>query len=380
MKIVGCDFHPAWQQVAWVDMESGEIEERKLVNGDGEAEEFYRQLESPALIGIEACGNSQWFIDLVERLGHQVWIGDAAQIRASYVRRQKTDRRDAGHILRLLIEGRFPRLWVPSAEQRDLRQLLIHRHKLVEIRTRVKNGLQHLALNRGLQKKGSLWSAKGRACFEKLPLQGWTARRREDLLKLLAELDRHLDELDAAVSGAAEEDPQARLLMTQPGVGPITALAFVLTIGDVSRFRHSKQVSSYLGLIPQEHSSGGKQRLGSISKQGNGFMRMLLVEAAQSVNRLDEGFRKQYAARCHHKAKGVAKVAAARKLAVRLYWMLRTKVGYPEIAHIESSPRVAPGRPRRRTRLAFTGLAGRRKPDRWIDWALSHPAIGRMSG
>jgi transposase len=340
MKIVGCDFHPSWQQIAVFDPETGEIAERKLLHGDGEADRFYRELEGPALIGIEACGNSQWFIDLAERLGHVVWVGDAAQIRASYVRKQKTDRRDAEHILKLLMESRFPRLWTPTAEQRDLRQLLIHRHKLVEIRTRVKNGLQHLALNRGLQKKSSLWSVRGRACLEKLPLTGWTARRREDLLRLLGELDRHVAELDEAVARAAEEHSQARLLMTQPGVGPITSLAFVLTIGDVGRFKHSNQVASYLGLIPREHSSGGKQRLGSISKQGNRFMRQLLVESVQTVNRLDEGFRKEYAARCHHKPKGVAKVAAARKLAVRLYWMMRQNVGYPEIALIESSSRV----------------------------------------
>jgi transposase len=204
----------------------------------------------------------------------------------------------------------------------------------------VKNGLQHLALNRGLQKQRALWSVRGRADLEKLPLAGWTARRREDLLKLLAELDRHVGELDAAVSCAANAHPQARLLMTQPGVGPITSLAFVLTIGDVSRFKHSSQVASYVGLIPREHSSGGRQRLGGISKQGNRFLRQLLVEAAQTVTRLDAGFRKQYQARCHLKPKGVAKVAAARKLAVRLYWMMRQNVGYPEIARIESSSRV----------------------------------------
>jgi transposase len=292
MKIVGCDFHPSWQQVAVFDPETGELMERKLMNGDGEAERFYRELECPALVGIEACGNSQWFIELAEGLGHVVWVGDAAQIRASYVRRQKTDRRDAGHILKLLMENRFPRLWTPSAQQRDMRQLLIHRHKLVEIRTRVKNGLQHLALNKGLQKKSRLWSVRGRAELEKLPLAGWTLRRREDLLGLLKELSRTLDELDEAVERAAQDHPQARLLMTQPGVGPITSLAFVLTIGDVSRFRHSKQVASYAGLIPREHSSGGKQRMGSISKQGNGFLRSMLVEAAQSVTRLDKGLQR----------------------------------------------------------------------------------------
>ncbi len=339
MMIVGCDFHPQWQQVAIFDPASGEIVERKLVNGSGEAKEFYRGLPVPSLVGVESCGNSQWFVELLEQLGHEVWVGDAAQIRASYVRKQKTDRRDAAHILKLLIEGCFPRLWRPDAEVRDLRQLLIHRHRLVQIRTRVKNGLQHLAMNRGMQKKNKLWSAAGQRAFLALPLPGWARCRREDLLALLAKLDEQIRPLEAAVEKAAFAHPQARLLMTQPGVGAITALAFVVTIGTADRFPRGKQVASYLGLIPREHSSGGQQRLGAISKQGNGFLRMLLVEAAQTAVRLDEGLRKKYQHRCHRKAKGVAKVAAARKLAVRLYWMLRTHTPYPEIVHNESSSR-----------------------------------------
>lgn len=340
MIIVGCDFHPSWQQVAVFDSETGEIVERKLTHHDGEAERFYRQLPSPALIGMEATGNSVWFVRLLERLGHEVWIGDAAQIRASYVRKQKTDKRDAAHILKLLVEGRFPRLWMPSAAERDVRQLLIHRHKLVEIRSRVMNGLQHLALNQGVQKKARLWVDDKKAIRE-LPLEGWAARRRQDLLGLLTNLDEQIRELDRAVEKAAQLDKMARLLMSQPGVGPVTSLAFVLTIGDVSRFKRGKQVASYLGLIPRERSSGGHQRLGSISKQGNRFLRLLLVEAAHSVIRCDEGVRKQYLHRCHKMPKGVAKVAVARKLAVRLYWMMRTETPYPEIVRIESSPRVA---------------------------------------
>ena len=294
MWIIGCDFHPSWQQVSFFDPETGEIGERKLVNGDGEAERFYRGLPVPSLIGVEACGNSQWFVDLLQRLGHEVWIGDAAQIRASYVRRQKTDRRDAAHILQLLMEGRFPRLWTPSAEQRDLRQLLIHRHKLVEIRTRVKNGLQHLMLNRGVQKKNKLWSQAGQQALRELPLQGWSAQRRQDLLSLLASLNEQIGRLDQAAETAAGQHPQARLLMT--AWCAITSLAFALTIGDATRFRRGKQVASYLGLIPREHSSGGRQKLGVISKQGNRFVRMLLVEAVQTVTRRDESFRKQYSA------------------------------------------------------------------------------------
>lgn len=341
MKIVGCDFHPSWQQAAIFDKETGEYEQRQLKNGDGEAEAFYRALAAPALVGLEACGNSQWFVDLLERLGHTVWIGDAVKIRASYVRKQKTDKRDAAHIMKLLIEDRFPRLWRPSREQRDQRQLLIHRHKLVEIRTRVKNGLQHLCLNQGVQPRRGLWSKSGQTVLGKLPLEGWASTRRSDLLVLLEQLNEQIDVLDKAAEQAAYRNRQARLLMTQPGVGPITALAFVLTIGDVRRFENSKQVASYLGLIPSEYSSGGKHRLGAITKQGNGFMRMTLVEAAQSVVRYDEQFKKQYLHRCHHKHKAVAKVAAARKLAVRLYWMLRTQSQDPAVADIESSLGVA---------------------------------------
>lgn len=340
MKIIGCDFHPGTQQIAVFETETGEITEHELNNGNGEAERFYRALPVPSLIGIEACGNSHWFIDLLERLGHEVQVGDAAKIRASYVRKQKTDKRDAGHILTLLLEKRFPRLWTPSRQERDQRQLLIHRHKLVQMRVRVKNGLQHLALNQGVQKKDKLWNKTGQKILQQLPLEGWTAVRRQDSLGLLAQLDQQIERLDEAVEQAAESHPQASLLLQQKGVGPITALAFALTIGDVSRFPHSNQVASYLGLIPAEHSSGSRRRLGSISKQGNCFLRMLLVEAAQSVTRLDPQFHKHYVHLCRKKPKAVAKVAAARKLAVRLYWMLRTEQNCQKAVPIESSSGV----------------------------------------
>ena len=280
MIIIGCDFHPSFQQIAMLDTECGTTTEHKLMHASGEAERFYRALASSAFVGIETVGNDQWFVQLLQRLGHEVWVGDAAQIRASYVRKQKTDRRDAGHILKLLIEGRFPRIWVPGAQMRDHRQLLVHRHKLVQIRTRVKNELQHLMLNQGMQKKQKLWSTGGRAALETLLLDPWADRRKHDLLHLLGILDAQLEKLDDAVKQVASQYPDVQLLLSQPGVGPITALAFVLTIGDVRRFPRGKQVASYLGLIHREHSSGGKQKMGGITKQGSRIMRFLLVEAA----------------------------------------------------------------------------------------------------
>jgi transposase len=340
MMLIGCDFHPSWQQISWFEEATGEIGEQKLVHATGDAEKFYRQLPASARIGMESTGNCQWFVEMATAAGHEVWIGDAAKIRASDVRQQKHDKRDADLLLKLLREKRFPRIWTPSSQQRDLRQLLIHRYKLVRLRAQAKNGLQHLAMNQGVQKKRRLWSKAGQKVLRELPLRPWASRRREDLLRVIAMLDQQIQSLDLAVTEAAEKNPHARLLMTQPGVGPVTSLAFVLTMGDVSRFRRGKQVASYLGLIPREYSSGGHQRLGSISKQGNRFMRMLLVEAAQGAVRCDPQFRSEYLHRCHQKPKGVAKVAAARKLAIRLYWMLRTQKAYPAIVSIEGSSRV----------------------------------------
>jgi transposase len=340
MRIIGCDYHPSWQQVCWMESTTGETGELQLAHASGEAERFYRQLPGPALVGMESTGNCQWFVELLARLGHELWVGDAAKIRASDSRQQKHDRRDAALILKLLLEGRFPRIWIPSGEEKDLRQLLIHRYKLVCLRAQVKNELQHLAMNQGITKKRKLWSKAGEKVLRELPLRPWSSRRREDLFRIREMLNGQIDALDGAVVEAAEKNERARLLMTQPGVGPITSMAFVLTMGDVNRFQRGKQVASYLGLIPREYSSGGKQRFGSISKQGNRFMRMLLVEAAQNAVRYDPQMRNEYLHRCHRKAKGVAKVAAARKLAVRLYWMLRTNKGYPEVVRVESSSRV----------------------------------------
>ena len=270
MLIIGCDFHPGWQYVAGLDLETGEMGEAKLEHSNGEAEGWYRQLPVPWRIGLEATGNSDWFVELLPRLGHEVWEGDAAQIRASSVRQQKNDQRDAQHILTLLREQRFPRLWRPTAEQRDIRQLLIHRHKLVEMRTRGKNGLQQLAMNRGMQKKRQLWSAAGQKALRELTLPGWAGCRRQDLLEMLVYLDRNIEPLDRAAEELCERDKMALLLKTQPGVGAITALAFAVTIGEATRFPRGKQVASYVGLIPREHSSGGKQWVGS-ANEATGF-------------------------------------------------------------------------------------------------------------
>jgi transposase len=269
MKIIGCDFHPGYQQIAMWDKVTGEALEKALSHErKEEVQAFYAGLQGPVRVGLEASGQSQWFERMLAELGHEVWIGDAAKIRASCERRQKTDRRDAELLVKLLDEDRFPRIWVPTAAERDARQLLLHRHKLVRMRTQVKNQLQALALNQGVQRKWKLWSAAGRKQLEALPLMAWASRRRAELLKLLDELEESITPLDGAVCAAAHARPEARRLMTHPGVGAVTALALALTLGPAQRFRRGKQVASYFGLIPSEYSSGGSSGWGTSASKG----------------------------------------------------------------------------------------------------------------
>jgi transposase len=341
MLIIGCDFHPGFQQVAIFDNLTGEIEEKRLQHRT-EAEQFYRSLAGQEVrVGMEACGHYPWFERLLEESGIELWLGDAARVRAAVVRKQKTDRRDAEHLLRLLIEERFPRIWVPSLEVRDVRQLLVHRHKQVQRRTRTKNQLQAMALSGGLQKKRKLWSKAGREELERLPLLPYAAQRRKRLLEDLDELGVEIGELDRRVYEEAQQRPEAVRLMTHPGVGPVTALAMVLTLGPAERFESGKQVGSYFGLIPSEESSGGKQRLGKISKQGSSFLRFLLVEAGQSAARIDPQLKRFYRRLAVRKNRGVAKVAVARKLATRLYLMLREDWTYAQLC--QAVMQVSPG-------------------------------------
>jgi transposase len=264
----------------------------------------------------------------VAELQFELWIGDAAEIRTKRVRKQKTDRQDAQLLLKLLLEDRFPQIWVPSWENRDLRQLLWHRHRMVQARTRIMNQLQAVALNEGLRCKKRLWREHGRQQLESFRLAPWASRRRRDLLELLDRLNPTIAELSQALEQEAEKYPEAQRLMTHPGVGPLTALAFVLIIGKAERFQCGKQIASYLGLVPLEKSSGNRRRLGPITKQGSSMVRFLLVEAAQVTVRSLPEWRKKYAHLRMRRVRKIAKVAMARRLAVALYWMWRKGWNY----------------------------------------------------
>ena len=333
MLIIGCDYHPSFQQIAFVDTETGELQERRLQHRE-EAEKFYRDLAVQGIkvrVGMEASGQARWFERLLAELNIELWIGDATEIARKRERKQKTDRQDAQHILHLLLKDDFPQIWVPSWENRDLRQLLWHRHRMVQARTRIMNQLQAVALNEGIRCNKRLWREKGREQLESFRLAPWASRRRHDLLELLDRLNPTIGALSQAIEQEVEKCPEAQRLRTHPGVGPLTALAFVLIIGKPDRFQCGRQIASYLGLVPLEDSSGNRRRLGHITKQGNSLLRFLLAETAQVRARRLPEWRSKYVHLTMRRGRKIAKVAMARKLAVRLYWMMRKQWDYEQL-------------------------------------------------
>jgi transposase len=330
MKIVGCDLHAKQQTIAMVDTETGEFTEKTLVHEENKVREFYAALEGPVVVGIEATGAMQWFLQLLEELGIECQVGHPAKIRAKETRKQKHDRRDARLELELLMEDRFPTIWMPSSEQRDLRTLLRDRHQWVKVRTRVQNTLQAIALNHALRHGHALWSPAGQKALQALALSRYASQRRDELLHLYVQLQKRIKELDRQVEEEAKQRPQALRLLTHPGVGPITALATDVFLGDAHRFATGNRVASYIGMIPCEHSSGKRQRLGKLSKQGNALLRYLWTEAVMHAAAKDPELKRFYRRKLIQKGMGKARIAAARKLGIRLWIMMRDQIDYEE--------------------------------------------------
>src|SRR6516165_7638118 len=326
MRIIGCDLHARQQTLAMLETTTGETANLILLHEGNQVREFYSSLPQPVLVGLEAGGSMPWFLNLMEELGIECRVGHPAQIRAAEPRKQKHDRRDAGLILKLLAEKRFPAIWMPSQELLDLRALLLHRHQWVRLRTQVQNALQAIALANGLRRGPGLWSYDGQAKIAFLPLPPHASYRRSALQALYRSMEEEIDNLTQQVAEQAEQRSGARRLMTHPGVGPVTALATDVFLGDPKRFLDGKALASYVGIIPREYSSGGKQRFGGVTKQGSPLLRFLWCEAGAHAVRRDPELKRFYRRKLVQKGLGKARVAVARKLGIRLWIMLRDEI------------------------------------------------------
>jgi transposase len=205
MRIIGCDLHARQQSLAMLHVETGEIEERTLEHEGEAVREFYAGLPGPVRVGIEATGSMQWFLELMDELGVECVVGHPAKIRACEPRKQKHDRRDALLLMKLLAEDRFPAIWMPSVEQRDVRALLLHRHQWVRIRVRLQNALQSIALSHAIRRGAGLWSHGGQQTLAELVLPPHAGARRSELMRLYQQLQREIEMLDKEVARTAEE-------------------------------------------------------------------------------------------------------------------------------------------------------------------------------
>jgi transposase len=327
----GVDFHSRQQFVAWCDTNDGEICFLKLDHSDQEkVREFYTSLPEGVIVGLEACGYSQWFEDLLFEHKIEIRIGNASEIRKRARSRQKTDRRDAELILDLLLKNEFPQIYRPNAESRAILQKLRHRHRLVQLRTKAINHLHAIAISNGLAIKSKLMTKEGREKLNALLLSETQKQLRDQWLDLVDHLTPVIERIEKELKPLAEKDPRVTRLRTQPGIGLLTGLALVHTLGPIKRFANARKVTAYIGLDPLETSSGERQRIGSISKQGSRLVRYLLVEAAQTASRNDPELKRFYHRVLQRRDKPRAKVAVARQLLVRAYILLRDEIDYAE--------------------------------------------------
>lgn len=326
---IGVDFHPYEQSVAYADDRDGEIGYRRFLHSDKQSiKAFYRKCGTDACVGVEATGCLWWFEKLLFENGITLKIGNPRMIRRVALSRHKNDFRDAETILDLLMHGQFPAIVPRSEDSREVLDLLNYRQSLVRKRTSVANQLHAFARAKGLSKfrlpgiksRKKLLEAPGTTGTEQLLLSS--------RLLLFDEITRQIKVIEAKLEEEVDKKKSVQLLITHPGLGPITSLALAHTLGDVRRFRRKEEVVAFVGLDPLEKSSGEKRRMGSISKHGSRLVRYLLGQAAQTCR--DKKIRQFYSQVSRRRGRPKAKVAAARKLLVNCYVMLRDEISYEE--------------------------------------------------
>jgi transposase len=327
---IGVDIHARQQTLCYLDTEDGTTGQVELNHERDDVKEFYRQFQGEVIVGIEACGYTNWFEELIEQLGHKLLVGDAAEIRRLARRRQKNDRRDADLLLDLLVHHEFPALFRYDRESREMLRQLRYRHKLVKLRTMVVNTLHALAINAGLSLRAKLLTKGGRHQLSTLQLSTISQQQRDELLSLADELSRRIQTVEQWLQTQAKSDARVQRLQTHPGVGLLTSLCLVHTLGDLSRFSSTRKVAAYVGFDPMEDSSAERKAYGGISKAGSRLLRYLLVEAGQTAAKDDEHLKQFYRRLLPRRGKARAKVAVARKLLIRCFIMGRAEIDYAE--------------------------------------------------
>ncbi len=323
---IGVDFHPHQQTLCWIDKSTGAMETLDLAHDLDKVRQFYSSLAEPAVVGIEASSRAVWFENMIAETGHKLVVGNPVLIRKSAPSRHKNDRRDAEHMLDLLMSGKFPAIWRRPRESSEIVDVLRLRHRLVGQRTQVFNRLQALAHSVGMP-KCSMRNVGVQKVLKAVEMSESGTLCREQLFSMVDHLNERIGELEKWLKAKVSINSRVELLLTQRGVGYLTALAFVHTVGDVTRFaKGPKGVTHFAGYDSVEDSSGSRKRFGPISKGGSPLLRFQLGQAAQNAIRSDVKLKAFYKRLAKKKPKAVAKTATARRLLVKLSIMLRDNI------------------------------------------------------
>lgn len=283
MYTVGLDVHSARSNLCILDDHGKTVRERVVRGSPREVVRELGRLDQPFKVCYEASTQCGWLYDQLAPMASRVAVAHPGQLRLIFQSKRKNDRVDAAKLAKLLYLDEVPCAYVPRAEVRAWRGMIEHRHSLVQKRTRTKNALRALLRSQAIAMpaKKALWTKEGTAWLAavELPAPG-DALRRDMLLEELTHFERQIARVTKELDRMGEAHAGVRLLRTVPGVGPRTAEAFVAYVDDPRRFRRTKCVGSYFGLVPSQDQSSSTNRLGHITRQGPGTVRGLLVEAA----------------------------------------------------------------------------------------------------
>lgn len=339
MEYIGIDVHKSESQICRLT-EVGEVIEKRVAT---RADRFAVVLGSlpRARILIEASTESEWVARVLEELGHEVIVADPnfAPMYASRSRRVKTDRRDAQALMDACRMGAYRASHRTTERQRRVRTLLAVRDNLVRARVRQVQLIRALLRREGLRVRSGQITSFGKRVDE-LDVPRWLLDIIAPVRSVMAALNHEMLAVEQSIVDIVEEDPVVQRLCTAPGIGPVTAVAFVSTLDLVQRFNGAHKVQAYIGLVPSEFSSGERQQRGAITKTGNTRLRWLLVEAAWSVMRSrkasTEELRRWTLAIATRRGTRIAIVALGRKLAGILFAMWRDGTAFGDKATSQS--------------------------------------------
>lgn len=343
-QYIGIDLHKAKSFVTRLDQGGQVLEQVELAHRTGALKDYLGQLPSDARIVVEATGNWMWLYELIEARHPDLVLAHPLKTKAIASARIKTDKIDATTLAHLLRADLVPAAYIPPRPVRDTRELLRYRASLVRLRTQVKNKVAAIVSKTGLQTPTRMvCGVKSRRFLATAPVRACYRFALDGYLRSLEHLTTEIRAASHTIETQASADPQARLLQTMPGLGAYSALLILSEIGDIRRFPDSRHLCSYAGLVPSVHASGGKTRLGRLTKQGSSWLRWILVELSMHAINGAPQFRSLYYRVAKKHGANTGRVAVARAMLKTIYAMLTKQEAFRSIERARGCPGQRPG-------------------------------------